>query len=80
MHGFWMMMWWVPGVVGGCDVVYTGTFSGDVAGWELSVAVTGGLGGDMACRLPTSLDKGRGKRRGLSTDSGGDVEGVGASD
>ena len=73
-------MTWRVGVVGGCDVVYAGAFNGDVAGWEPLAAVTGGLGGDVACRLPTSLDEGRGKRGGLSADGGGDVEGVGAGD
>ena len=73
-------MTWRVGVVGGCDVAYVGAFNGDVAGWEPSAAVTGGLGGDVACRLPTSLDEGRGKRGGLSADGGGDVEGVGAGD
>jgi hypothetical protein len=59
------MVTWRVGVVGGCDVAYAGAFSGDVAV------------SDVAYRLPTSLDEGRGKRGGLSTD--GEVEG-GAGD
>ena len=61
-------------------MAYVGAFNGDVAGWEPSAAVMGGLGGDVACRLPTSLDEGKGKRGGLSADGGSDVEGVGAGD